>query len=97
MDGEKGEVGGRKQSNGTLDLLFNPFPCKAHESPRAARRKGIFGCDSSLVTVSSSWEMDCMCTGLVSLLSYHSCCWMGPSNKEVASVVSVLQTIPSLH
>lgn len=97
MDWEQGEVGGREQNNETLDLLFSPFPCKAHLNPRTASQKGISGCDSSLVTAPSSWEMDCMCAGLVSVPSYHSCCWMGPSNKEAASVLSVLQTIPSLH
>lgn len=82
MDWEQGEVEGGKQSNETLNLLFSPFPCKTHVTPRTVREKGVSGCGISLVTAPSSWEMNCMCAGLVSLPSYHSCCWMGPSTRR---------------
>lgn len=65
---------------------------------RGPRQKGVVsGCDSSLVTVPSGREMVCMDAGLVSVPSYRSCSWMAPSDKEKISILSVLQTIPSLN
>lgn len=63
---------------------------------RGPRQLELSGCDSSsLAAVPSGREVGRTTARLVSVSSHGRCCWMAPSNKK-SSILSALQTVPSL-